>query len=90
MLAIPASALAGISLVVSTPSQPPPPLRIEKHGNAPFLNAVWIDGHWQWSEGHYVWSDGHWEHVRRGSQGWRQGGWSKHRNGWFWTPGKWL
>ena len=90
MLAIPMSALGGISLVISTPSQPPPPVRVEKHGSAPFANAVWIDGHWQWSGGNYVWLGGHWQRAREGSHGWQQGKWSKRAKGWFWTPGKWL
>jgi hypothetical protein len=90
MLAIPASALGGISLVISTPSQAPPPVRIETHGSAPFTNAVWIDGHWKWSEGSYVWLGGHWERVREGSHGWQKGVWSKRGDSWLWTPGKWL
>ena len=85
-----ADALGGIALVVSAPSEAPPPLRTEKHGNAPFQNAVWIDGHWAWSDGHYVWQGGRWEHVHAGARAWQQGAWSRKGDSWYWTPGKWL
>jgi len=85
-----AGALGGIALVVSAPSEAPPPLRTEKHGSAPFQKAVWIDGHWVWSGGHYVWQGGHWERVRPGARAWQQGAWSRKGDGWFWTPGRWL
>jgi len=90
LLMLSADALGGIALVVSAPSEAPPPLRTEKHGSAPFQNAVWIDGHWAWSDSRYTWQGGHWERVRAGARGWQHGEWSRKGGSWYWTPGKWL
>ena len=87
---VPVDARAGIALTISSPSQAPPPVRTEKHGDAPYKNAIWIDGHWAWSNGQYVWQGGHWQRVREGSRGWQQGVWSRKDGSWYWTPGKWL
>ena len=83
------SASAGISLVISAPSLAPPPLRAETHGNAPFKDAVWIDGRWDWRDGRYVWLGGHWERPQRGFHHWKQGRWVPRRKSWIWIPGEW-
>ena len=81
---------AGLSLVVTPPRSPPPALRTEHRGVAPFRDAFWVDGRWDWKSGQYVWVSGHWQRPPQGMHQWKQGQWTKRDNGWFFTPGQWL
>ena len=83
-------AVGGISLMISPPAHAPPPLRAEPHGNAPFKDAVWIDGRWDWRDARFVWLGGHWERARQGYHSWKQGQWVARGNSWVWIPGEWL
>jgi len=84
------SAIAGLSLVVTPPRNPPPALRIESRGPAPFRDAVWIDGRWDWHGGQYVWISGHWQRAPTGLHHWKAGAWAKHDGDWVFTPGQWF
>src|SRR5579864_9749957 len=84
------AAHAGLALVVTPPRTPPPVLRVENHGAAPFHDAVWDDGRWDWKGGQYVWVSGHWQRAPQGMHYWKKGQWTKRDNGWFFTPGQWL
>jgi len=88
--AISAPACAGLELVVTPPRSPPPALRVETPGAAPFRDAVWIDGRWDWKSGQYVWVSGHWQHAPEGMHHWKQGQWTKRDDAWFFTPGQWF
>ena len=88
MMSAPAD--AGLELVVTPPRSPPPALRIENCGTAPFRDAVWVDGRWDWRGSQYVWVSGHWQRAPEGMHRWKQGQWTKRDNGWFFTPGQWF
>ena len=49
-------------VVVHDHRPPPPPLRVEVIGVAPYSGAHWVRGHWAWRRGEYVWIPGHWSH----------------------------
>lgn len=38
----------------------PPPMRWDPPPPAPFVEAVWVGGHWTWWNGEWVWARGHW------------------------------
>jgi len=83
-------ARAGIALIVTAPHSPPPALRIERPGTAPFKEAVWVDGRWDWRGGQYVWVAGHWQQPPPGHHRWQTGAWSERQGSWFFNPGRWL
>jgi hypothetical protein len=87
---ISAPAYGGLALVVTPPRSPPPPLRIENRGAAPFREAVWVDGRWDWQSGQYVWVSGHWQRAPQGMHRWKQGEWTKRNDTWLFTPGQWF
>ncbi len=86
-----AQAYAGIAFIVTTPPHNPPPVAVVEHpGNAPYKDAVWIDGQWSWKGGHYVWVSGHWQHAPNGFHHWRRGQWAQRGGAWIFNPGKWF
>ncbi|MGZ6131394.1 MAG: hypothetical protein ACXWLF_05185, partial [Myxococcaceae bacterium] len=38
----------------------PPPMRWDPPPPAPYVEAVWVGGHWTWWNGEWVWARGHW------------------------------
>jgi hypothetical protein len=52
----------------------PPPPQTEVIGVAP-AGYFWLSGFWLWEGGRHVWHPGHWE---------------AHRQGYSWTPHRWV
>ncbi|HSP19721.1 MAG TPA: hypothetical protein VLQ79_09410 [Myxococcaceae bacterium] len=38
----------------------PPPMRWDPPPPSPYVEAVWVGGHWTWWNGEWVWARGHW------------------------------
>jgi hypothetical protein len=81
---------AGIAFIVTAPHNPPPVAVVEHPGNAPFKDAVWVDGRWSWRDGRYVWVSGHWQHAPNGFHHWHRGEWAERDGSWFFNAGKWF
>lgn len=67
----------------------PPAALVEVPGVGPGPEYVWISGFHRWDGGHHVWVAGRWEKRPHVNAVWNPGVWRHHRNGWYWTDGRW-
>lgn len=81
-----ASPMASAAVIYIGPSEPPPPVVVERHDPRP--GYVWVGGHHEWRHRRYVWRGGHYARERHG-RNWRDGSWEQrgghyryHRGGW--------
>jgi len=43
----------------------PPPMRWDPPPPQPYVDVVWVGGHWTWWDGEWVWARGHWARAPR-------------------------
>lgn len=69
----PVVGVAGPSVMVEAPVQPPPP-QVEVIPVAPGPDFFWVYGHWRWTGTEHRWEGGHWE---------------RHHPNEHWVPYRW-
>ena len=79
---------AEVHVNVYVPTRPPVAI-IETRPIAPARGYVWIPGYHRWDGRAYVWVGGRWDEPPRGHRRWAAGQWRHHRNGWYWSEGRW-
>lgn len=97
LMAAPALALVlGTGCMTTSPrdnvvyvSTAPPMAIAEVHGMSPGAEFVWIGGFHRWDGTRHTWNGGRWEKRPNATSTWEAGTWRHHRNGWYWTEGRW-
>jgi hypothetical protein len=67
----------------------PPHAIVEKRGEAPSKEHVWIAGYHNWDGHAYVWVPGRWERPPRPHQVWVAHTWVKRGGGYVMVEGHW-
>jgi hypothetical protein len=67
----------------------PPAAVVEVQGIAPGPEFIWISGYHRWDGTQHAWVAGRWEKRPHAKAVWESGAWRHHRNGWYWTDGRW-
>jgi hypothetical protein len=67
----------------------PPRAIIEKRGEAPSPEHVWIAGYHRWDGNAYVWVPGRWEKPPRPHARWIAHSWVKRNGGYVMVEGHW-
>lgn len=70
-------------------SAAPPVAVVEVRGTAPGPDFAWISGFHRWNGTQHGWVSGRWEKRPHANAVWEDGTWRQHRNGWYWTDGRW-
>ena len=67
----------------------PPHVRIERRGERPSPNHVWVSGYHSWDGNRYNWNGGRWEQPPRPRAHWVSHHWVHQRGGWVMVEGHW-
>jgi hypothetical protein len=67
----------------------PPKVRVERRGDRPSPDHVWVSGYQRWDGNSYRWTEGSWQQPPRRHAKWVGPRWQQKRGNWVMVEGRW-